>query len=125
MAAITERIRWPWVKRSRLEWTQEALRLSHQKYAALHARCLMAEGWAVVNEPTIEWVREHFDLYDGPPGYAEQNGRDNAHESDGTVPEACDYCGDVWPCAASTGCTGDPCTCANGIGCVNIPVDQW
>ena len=22
-------------------------------------------------------------------------------------------------------CTGDPCTCANGIGCVNIPVDQW
>lgn len=26
---------------------------------------------------------------------------DNPHESDGTVPEACDYCGDVWPCAAS------------------------
>lgn len=22
-------------------------------------------------------------------------------------------------------CTSDPCTCANGIGCVNIPVDQW
>ena len=22
-------------------------------------------------------------------------------------------------------CTGDPCTCTNGIGCVNIPVDQW
>ena len=22
-------------------------------------------------------------------------------------------------------CTGDPCTCTNGIGCVNVPVDQW
>lgn len=24
---------------------------------------------------------------------------DNPHGSDGTHPEACDYCGDVWPCA--------------------------
>lgn len=22
-------------------------------------------------------------------------------------------------------CTGDPCICANGIGCVTVPVDQW
>ena len=26
---------------------------------------------------------------------------DNPHESDGTPPEACTYCGDVWPCAGS------------------------
>lgn len=60
-------MRWPLVRRSRLEWTQEALRLSHQKYAALHARCLMAEGHATVNDETIAWVREYFELYDGPP----------------------------------------------------------
>lgn len=28
------------------------------------------------------------------------NHDDNPHESDGTHPEACTYCGDVWPCAA-------------------------
>lgn len=22
-------------------------------------------------------------------------------------------------------CTGDPCICTNGIGCVTVPVDQW
>ena len=26
---------------------------------------------------------------------------DNPHESDGTTPEACAYCGDVWPCAGA------------------------
>ena len=31
-----------------------------------------------------------------------QNGsEDNPHESDGTPPEACSYCGDVWPCRGS------------------------
>ena len=29
------------------------------------------------------------------------------------------------PALNGSSCTGDPCTCANGIGCVNIPVDQW
>lgn len=29
------------------------------------------------------------------------NRDDNPHDSDGTHPEACTYCGDVWPCAAS------------------------
>ena len=22
-------------------------------------------------------------------------------------------------------CTGDPCICENGIGCVTVPVEQW
>lgn len=43
------------------------------------------------------------------PGSSDQNGsNDNPHESDGTPPEACTYCGDVWPCAGSQNAsTGD------------------
>lgn len=36
------------------------------------------------------------------PEDPDENGsNDNPHESDGTPPEACTYCGDVWPCAGS------------------------
>jgi len=69
-------MRLPFVKRSQLEETQGSLdrcRLRnqklHEKYTALQARCLMAEGYAQVNVETVEWVREHFELYTGPPGY--------------------------------------------------------
>ena len=31
----------------------------------------------------------------------------------------------IEPRVDGSSCTGDPCTCTNGIGCVNIPVDQW
>jgi hypothetical protein len=27
--------------------------------------------------------------------------------------------------AAEHTCTGDPCTCTNGIGCINVPYDEW
>lgn len=27
--------------------------------------------------------------------------------------------------ADGTACTGDPCICTNGIGCVTVPVEQW
>ena len=40
-------------------------------------------------------------------------GRDKSHDDPPAVRET------------SATCTGDPCTCTNGIGCANIPVDQW
>jgi hypothetical protein len=66
----------PFVRRSELEKVQSSLdrcRLRNRnllsRFSALQARCLMAEGHAQVNTETIEWVREHFDDYTGPPGY--------------------------------------------------------
>lgn len=26
---------------------------------------------------------------------------------------------------ASPRCTGKPCICANGIGCINVPLEMW
>lgn len=56
--------------------------------------CLLPEG-----HDGDHWC-EHLDTPD-PRKNGSHAPADNPHESDGTTPEACAYCGDVWPCAGA------------------------
>lgn len=65
------------------------------KYNALHVRCLMAEGHAIVNEGTVNMVREHFSLYEGPPG-REIDVCEETPTQDGPEAECCEKHRRMW-----------------------------
>lgn len=51
--------------------------------------------------PASPELREAVDRLSNPRDAGSEAPDDNPHESDGTTPEACAYCGDVWPCAGA------------------------
>lgn len=42
----------------------------------------------------------------------------------GGVQAQCQACSGTGQ-AGTARCTGNPCTCTNGIGCANVPVEEW
>lgn len=75
-------------------------------YAMTPGECLTTGGHGILHGRCVRCGYQRGDGRVTTPPKPRDDGSstpdDNPHESDDTTPEACAYCGDVWPCGERT-----------------------